>query len=89
MTDRQIPIECLFMTTEIETFLSTIEQFLSESGISPTRFGKEFANDPLFVFQLRAGREPRSETRRKVLSALSASSTFSAASSVIHSGELS
>jgi len=57
--------------SEIENFLQTVEAFIAEREITPTTFGKKFANDPLFVFQLRRGREPRSITRRKVLEAIS------------------
>ena len=88
MTDRQIPIRWLSMSTEIEKFLSTIEQFLSESGTSPTRFGREFAGDNSFVFDLRKGREPRSEVRRRVIQAMEASSSFSTGASLIHSDEV-
>ena len=52
---------------EIETFRQNIEQFISSQGISATTFGRKFANDPLFVFQIREGREPRVKTRRRVL----------------------
>ncbi|MCB9993699.1 MAG: homoserine dehydrogenase [Hyphomicrobiaceae bacterium] len=40
--------------------------------MSPTRFGREFVGDPQFVFDLRDGREPRRDTREKVLAAMSA-----------------
>jgi predicted transcriptional regulator len=58
---------------EIETFKTTVEAFIAEKNMKPTRFGKEFAGDPLFVFQLREGREPRTSTRKKVLEAISRS----------------
>lgn len=61
--------------TEIETFRQTIEQFIAAKGMTPTRFGKEFAGDPLFVFQLREGREPRTDTRRRILTAIEAAPT--------------
>jgi len=57
--------------SEIEHFKSAVEAFIAENDITPTSFGKKFANDPLFVFQLRQGREPRSGTRNKVLEAIS------------------
>lgn len=57
--------------TDLERFRKTVERFISEKGISPTRFGREYAADPGFVFQLREGREPRSDTRAKVLAAIS------------------
>lgn len=64
--------------TEIETFRQTIEQFITSKGMTPTRFGKEFAGDPLFVFQLREGREPRTDTRRRILTAIEAAPTVTA-----------
>lgn len=57
--------------SEIETFISTVESFIQKKEITPTFFGKKYAGDPLFVFQLRDGREPRSKTRQKVLDAIS------------------
>lgn len=54
----------------LDQFKSTVEDFLSKTGMTPTAFGKRFAGDPLFVFQLRDGREPREATREKVLSAM-------------------
>lgn len=59
------------MMTEIETFRAEVERFIKERQITPTTFGKEFAGDPLFVFQLREGREPRTDTRQRILSAMS------------------
>lgn len=56
--------------SEIDTFINTVETFIKEREITPTFFGKKYANDPLFVFQLREGREPRSKTRQKVLEAI-------------------
>ena len=58
--------------TEIEIFRAEVERFISANDWTPTRFGKEFAGDPLFVFQLREGREPRTDTRQRILSAISA-----------------
>jgi len=58
--------------TEIEQFRAEVEQFLTDKGISPTRFGKEFAGDPLFVFQLREKREPRTDTRARIIEAMRA-----------------
>ena len=56
--------------SEIEEFKAKVEAFIEEHEMTPTQFGKRFANDPLFVFQIRDGREPRTATRRKVLDAL-------------------
>lgn len=58
--------------SEIEIFRAEIERFIEEQGITPTAFGKKYAGDPLFVFQVRGGREPRTETRVKVLEAMRA-----------------
>jgi phosphopantothenoylcysteine decarboxylase/phosphopantothenate--cysteine ligase len=42
-----------------EDFLAAIEAFLRDTGLSPTRFGREAAGDPRLVFDLRSkGREP-------------------------------
>lgn len=56
--------------SEIDAFKANIESFLQKHDMTPTQFGKQFAGDPLFVFQLREGREPRSQTRRKIASAM-------------------
>ena len=52
---------------EIEAFLQKIEQFIVTNGMSASNFGHKFANDPLFVFQVRDGREPRLKTRSRIL----------------------
>ena len=49
-----------------DPLLDAVERFLAASGLTPTAFGKASVNDPGFVFGLRAGREPRRETRRRV-----------------------
>jgi hypothetical protein len=41
-----------------EAFLSEIEDFLSESGMSASAFGKVVVGDPNFVGDLRKGRMP-------------------------------
>jgi predicted transcriptional regulator len=58
--------------SEIETFKATVEAFIAANEMTPTVFGKKFAGDPLFVFDLRKGREPRYATRCKVLDAMQA-----------------
>lgn len=58
--------------TEIEAFRKAVEDFIETSGITPTRFGVAYANDPRFVFMLREGREPRTETRQRILAAMQA-----------------
>jgi len=56
--------------TDLEHFQQAVEQFIADKGMTPTEFGKQFAGDPLFVFQLRKGREPRTATRQRVLAAI-------------------
>lgn len=51
-------------------FTAAVEAFIAEKGMTPTAFGRSFAGDPLFVFQLREGREPREATRAKVLAGM-------------------
>lgn len=58
--------------SEIETFKETVEAFIADNNLTPTSFGKKFAGDPLFVFDLRQGREPRTATRQRVLEAMGA-----------------
>lgn len=55
------------------TLLRRIERHLSATGMPPTRFGRETVGDPRFVFDLRAGREPRDETTRRVVAWLDGS----------------
>lgn len=52
--------------SEIESFRASVERFIRERNWTPSRFGREAAGDPLFVFQLRNGREPRQATRDRV-----------------------
>lgn len=56
--------------TEIDAFKAKVESFIAEQAMTPTQFGKQFAGDPLFVFQLRDGREPRTQTRQRILAAM-------------------
>lgn len=58
--------------TEIDAFKNKVEQFITDREMTPTQFGKKFAGDPLFVFQLREGREPRSQTRQRIVEAMGA-----------------
>lgn len=46
--------------------LSMIERYLTESGIPPSRFGRDAVGDPGFVSTLRRGREPRDTTVQRV-----------------------
>jgi hypothetical protein len=47
--------------------LLTVERHLRRAAMPPSRFGREVAGDPRFVFDLRRGREPRPATCRRVL----------------------
>ena len=47
--------------------LQRIEKHLKARRMPPTRFGREAVGDPCFVFDLRDGREPRSNTVARVL----------------------
>ncbi|RVT40132.1 hypothetical protein [Sphingobium algorifonticola] len=40
------------------TLLRTIERFLRDHNIPPTRFGREAVRDPRLVLDMRRGREP-------------------------------
>lgn len=46
--------------------LRRIERHLRQSGTEPTKFGREAVHDPRFVFDLRNGREPRTQTVLRV-----------------------
>jgi len=72
--------------TEIERFRDAVERHIEATGISPTKFGRVFASDPLFVFQLREGREPRSDTRQRVLAAIQSSEDASRRPAPKHEG---
>ena len=63
---RADPIGCWEMS-ELDSFLKSVERFLERQGWSATRFGREMASDPQFVFNIRQGREPREETRKKII----------------------
>ena len=56
--------------SDIQSFRQAVEAFIAARGWTPTRFGRTIAGDPLFVFDLREGREPRSETRTRILKAM-------------------
>lgn len=38
--------------------LRRIEEFLRNTGMAPTRFGRDAVRDPRLVFDMRNGREP-------------------------------
>jgi hypothetical protein len=46
--------------------LRHIDRYLRETQTPATRFGREAVGDPRFVFDLRLGREPRTQTVRRV-----------------------
>jgi len=56
--------------SDIASFRQSVEAFIAARGWSPTRFGRTVAGDPLFVFDLREGREPRADTRARILKAM-------------------
>ena len=47
--------------------LLTVERHLRRQAVTPSRFGRDVAGDPRFVFDLRRGREPRPATQARVL----------------------
>ncbi len=49
------------------TLLTAVERHLKARDIPASRFGREAARDPRFVFDLRRGREPRATTAQRVL----------------------
>lgn len=46
--------------------LSKVENFIKSRRMAPTRFGREVAQDPRLVFDLRRGREPGAKLCRKI-----------------------
>ena len=46
--------------------LRKIEQYLEQTGMSPTAFGRAVARDPRLVHDLRQGREPGPRLRRRI-----------------------
>lgn len=46
--------------------LRSIEKFLRDQNVAPTRFGRECVRDPRLVFDLRQGREPGDRVRRRI-----------------------
>lgn len=47
--------------------LQTVERFLKDTGTSPTRFGRDVANDPRLVWDMRKGRMPGAAMRSRIL----------------------
>lgn len=48
------------------TMLRKIEKFLRNTGMAPTRFGRDAVRDPRLVFDMRNGREPTPRTVRRL-----------------------
>jgi len=46
--------------------LPRIETYLALTAMPPTRFSRQAANDPRFVFDLRNGRSPRPPTAARI-----------------------
>ena len=46
--------------------LTSIDQYLRRTGMTPTRFGRLAVNDPRLVRDLKAGREPGLKVRTRV-----------------------
>lgn len=63
-----------------DPLLTAIEEFLGKTGMKPTRFGIEAANDPRLVFGLREGREPRSATAKRIREYMARTSNLAEAS---------
>ena len=48
------------------TMLRTVEKFLAETGMAPTRFGRQSVRDPRIVLDMRKGREPSERMCRRL-----------------------
>ena len=48
------------------TILRDVEKFLRNTGMAPTRFGRDAVKDPRLVFDMRNGREPSVRTVRRI-----------------------
>ena len=46
--------------------LATINRFLKDTNMAPTRFGRLCVNDPRLVEDIRRGREPRARTVARI-----------------------
>lgn len=56
----------------MRVLLQRIERHLSDTGVMPTRFGREAVGDPRLVGDLKNGREPRPETAARILAFIEA-----------------
>lgn len=57
----------------MRVLLQRIERHLSDTGVLPTRFGRDAVGDPRLVGDLKNGREPRPETTARILAFIDAS----------------
>lgn len=57
----------------MRVLLQRIERHLSDTGVMPTRFGRDAVGDPRLVGDLKNGREPRPETTARILAYIDAS----------------
>nr|WP_310523935.1 hypothetical protein [Polymorphobacter sp.] len=57
------------------SLLLIVERHLRRRAVAPSRFGREVAGDPRFVFDLRRGREPRPATAKRVIAFIAATET--------------
>lgn len=48
------------------TILRSIEKFLNQTNMAPTRFGRDSIHDPRIVFDMRNGREPTDRTIKRL-----------------------
>ena len=55
------------MQHEPPTLFQTVDAYLRDSGLKPTRFGKLVNNDPMLVADLRDGRDVRKSTEQRIL----------------------
>lgn len=62
MWDKTYILHPMMMTA----FKQEIEDHLARTGMTASRFGREFLNDPGFVYRLRDGGECRPSTIEKV-----------------------
>lgn len=61
------------------SLLLAVERHLRRRAVTPSRFGRDVAGDPRFVFDLRRGREPRPATRARVLAFIESANAASVA----------
>ena len=52
--------------TQFEAFKSRINRFLTKSGLTWSKFGREALRDPQFLFRIAKGRQPTVKTIDRV-----------------------